>query len=51
MKKEQACISLLENIKKYITEARVHVIKTINQQMIAVYWLIGKDILKRRSTF
>lgn len=49
MKKDQEYLSLLENAKKYITEARVHIVKTINQQMIVVYWLIGKDILARQA--
>ncbi len=49
MNQDQNYTTLLENIKKYITEARVQATKTINQQMIAVYWLIGKDILIRQA--
>ena len=40
---------LLKNIKERITEAQYKALKTVNKELIALYWDIGRLIVERQS--
>jgi len=47
--KEKDYIELLEEIKQQVTVSRVYAVKAVNSEMIAMYWNIGKTVLKRQQ--
>ena len=41
--------NLLKNIKERITEAQYKALKTVNKELIALYWDIGRMIVERQT--
>ncbi len=48
---ENVYVSLLEDIKKRITSARIKASRSINRELIQLYWDIGKMIVSRQEKF
>ena len=42
---------LLKNIKERITEAQYEAFKSINKELIALYWDIGRMIVERQKDY
>lgn len=40
---------LLERLKREIAGARTRAVLAVNQELIALYWRIGKEILERQE--
>ncbi len=54
MKKKQTTVrdyaTLVENIKKRVCDAQLQALKTVNRELIMLYWDIGKAIIERQKT-
>jgi hypothetical protein len=44
-------IKLLNEIKSRIITARIQAIRSVNKELIKLYWDIGKNIVERQKQF
>lgn len=49
--KSKDYISFLEDIKKKITKARISAYKSLNKELIKLYWEIGRSILEKQERY
>ncbi|RFZ90287.1 DUF1016 domain-containing protein [Mucilaginibacter conchicola] len=49
MENEKNYVSFLNNLKKEIAESRIRAAFTVNEQLLELYWKIGKSILQQRN--